>query len=415
MILSSRLLLVLLLLSVVTACDEDASNPGGSDTQQVDTGSVDITPDTPDTSSTACGQVPTADRDRFVVVAHPYLDAPPPDNRANAYGVYRLTASGELSDTGSRFDMGRTPWGTLHFTPDGRTGLVAQEDGTLGVFQLDAQGQPTVVHTGYADGFYAQDLVVLPDGDAIYVLDGNFRNNGGGIFRVDLACDGTLSNPTKLVESKLAQGLVLLSNGRAAIAARDVIEEPAQAYVHLVTLEPTPTYHAGADVFGDDEASLSAFALTQDEQFLFAGDSSGFSSVPNRMGIARIDGDTLTPLQVLSPLSDPISVVTSPFDNTAIILAIQGDAIFRVTYDEANTTAPFAIAGELDYTGGGPALPGSAAMIRRGPLEGRVLIAENVAIRQVQFNPDGTVTDLGPLAAQGSGSLAITGAIGVQP
>jgi len=53
-------------------------------------------------------------------------------------------------------------------------------------------------------------------------------------------------------------------------------------------------------------------------------------------------------------------------------------------------------------------------MIDRGLLRGRVLIAENLAIRQVQFNPDGSITDLGTTSL-GSGIPAIVGAIGVQP
>jgi hypothetical protein len=43
-----------------------------------------------------------------------------------------------------------------------------------------------------------------------------------------------------------------------------------------------------------------------------------------------------------------------------------------------------------------------------------VLIAENTAIRQVQFESDGSVRDVGPMSF-GSGVDKVAGAIGVQP
>ena len=53
-------------------------------------------------------------------------------------------------------------------------------------------------------------------------------------------------------------------------------------------------------------------------------------------------------------------------------------------------------------------------MITRGPLEGRVLIAENVAVRQLQFTKDGAITDVSKLSYP-SGIPNIVGTIGVQP
>jgi hypothetical protein len=47
-------------------------------------------------------------------------------------------------------------------------------------------------------------------------------------------------------------------------------------------------------------------------------------------------------------------------------------------------------------------------------LKGRVLIPENLGIRQVQFLAGGTVADLGKLST-GSGLANIVGALGVQP
>jgi hypothetical protein len=53
-------------------------------------------------------------------------------------------------------------------------------------------------------------------------------------------------------------------------------------------------------------------------------------------------------------------------------------------------------------------------MIRRGSLEGLVLVAELSGVRKVAFHSDYTVTDLGVLDF-GSGYTGMVGAVGVQP
>jgi len=59
-------------------------------------------------------------------------------------------------------------------------------------------------------------------------------------------------------------------------------------------------------------------------------------------------------------------------------------------------------------------LPGDLATIDRGALKGRVLVSENVSVRQLAFRADGSVEDLGSLQF-GSGLDNIGGAIGVTP
>jgi hypothetical protein len=117
---------------------------------------------------------------------------------------------------------------------------------------------------------------------------------------------------------------------------------------------------------------------------------------------------------VLTPIEDPYSIVTSPYNNVALVMSGFGDAMFALTYDPASAKEPFTMAGELAYEGGPPALPGAAVSVDRGSLLGRVLVAENVGIRQVQFETDGSITDLGMTPA-GEGVESIVGTIGVQP
>ena len=58
-----------------------------------------------------------ADRDRFVVISHPYGAGGAQTKR---WAVWRLSATGQLSAVGEEFTMGRAPWGRIAFTPDGK-------------------------------------------------------------------------------------------------------------------------------------------------------------------------------------------------------------------------------------------------------------------------------------------------------
>jgi len=58
--------------------------------------------------------------------------------------------------------------------------------------------------------------------------------------------------------------------------------------------------------------------------------------------------------------------------------------------------------------------PPQAKVFDRGRLQGRVLVSEVSAIRQLQFGSDGTITDLGRYSF-GQGYQNMVGALGVQP
>jgi len=70
--------------------------------------------------------------------------------------------------------------------------------------------------------------------------------------------------------------------------------------------------------------------------------------------------------------------------------------------------------GELDYDGTAPQLPANAVLLRRGNLEGLVLLSENTGIRRIRFEGSGAVVDLG-LYDLGDGLENVPGAVGVQP
>jgi len=391
---------------VLAACGDDAGE------LPVDAGTTDgtLVSDAP----SGCVRDPApADRTRFVVVAHPY-DAN--GGRAATFEVLELSASGELTRPTPRrtFTLAdRASYGTIEITPDGEIGLVALENGSLGVFRLDAEGNPSVIHEGLAGSFYATKVVMDPRGDRAWILEGNTRENGGGIYRVSIGCDGTVTDEGLYAAADLPHGLAFVGD-RAVVAARDLLDSTTPGHdVHLARWGVSPGALAGADAFGDDDAIVGGTALTSDGKTFLVGDTSAFSGVPNRVAVVGVGQDALTPITVLSPIPDPQAIATSPFGDVAIVSsALDGDAIYVL--DTGGTGGAWRIRGELAYAGAAPLLPGDVATISRGALRGRVLVSELSSVRQLAFRDTGAVEDLGSLQF-GDGLENIGGAIGVTP
>jgi hypothetical protein len=353
-----------------------------------------------------------ADRERKVVVSHPYdADA----NPAKVYAIYDLSTTGILSDSGKTVTLGRSIWGTMTFTPDGEIGLVAQEDGTLGVIRFDASGEATVVHAAFEGSFYADGVVIEPGGSSAIVLDPDWPASGGGLYRVAIGCDGTLSDLGRIVPTKNIGGLAFFANGtRAVLGARQAFDSTSGHGAELLAWGETPTLLGDADAFGDDEAIHSSVAVTHDGSFALLGDNAELSGVPNRVAVVSVGGGVPGAVSVLSPIQDPVAIVASPFDDAALVVSGYGNAFFHLDYSPNQPGPPFTIKGQLSYKGAKPQLPAGAVMIDRGPLKGLVLVAENVGVRLVKFQGGGKIEDFG-LAVKGAGLDAITGTIGVQP
>jgi hypothetical protein len=361
-----------------------------------------------------CPRLPAlADRERKVVISLPYDEKA---QKVGNYEVFTLSASGELRRPQVKFKMGIGMFGEIIFTPDGEVGLVALENGTIGVFRFDSEGKVHVVHEAFKGKFYASSLAMDPSGKRAYVVDVNWRNNGGGIYSVGIGCDGTLTDEGQLAPSKLARAMLLFGNTTpqmGLVAARDILSSPANTNVHLLDMSAVPALIDSVDAFGDDEAIISAAAITLDGRFGLFGDNNIFSGIPNRVAIAEITNRKLQAHRVISPIKDPAAIVASVYNNAIMIASGEGNAIYNMSYNPSAST-PFGTPVAVTYKGPSPKLPGAAHQILRGSLTGRVLISENVGIRQLQFEQSGQLTDLGSFDL-GSGYTSIVGVIGVQP
>lgn len=364
-------------------------------------------------TATGCGRTAAAaDRTRYVVIAHPYTTS---GAASPAFEVLELSATGTLT----RFSPPRTfmlatraPFGTITFTPDGEVGLVALDDGKLGVFKLDADGNPTVINPGLDAAFYADRIVMDPTGDRAWVVDSNTRENGGGIYELAIACDGEVTDRGIVAAARSPGGFALLDDGRAVIAAREALTSPAGDDFHVLEWGSPPTRLGGADAFGDDDVIFSGFAVNRSGTTAFIGDSNVTGT--NRVAVIDIESYELINRGVISGITDPSGIAASPFGDVALVTSSQppGEGIYVLDTGGANGT--WRNRGEITYTGPASQLPGDVVTIHQGQLAGSVLVSELAGVRRIAFRANGTVDDTG-LLALGDGLENVAGAIGVTP
>jgi hypothetical protein len=415
-------LTILLIPFVLCRCGDGSSDgllDAGIDGQEShDTGSQDGPQAPPDAgaegATNPCPRTPAAaDRDRSVVISHPFAGS---GKKSPDFEVLTLSTSGKLSKTGQTFALGAHAGdGQIAFTPDGEVGLVALGDGTVGAFRFHSSGQVQVLHSALQTSAYASRVVMGPAGVRAYLLSSQWRENGGGVYSLKIACDGTLTEEGLVAASKLPYAVSFLDQtpDKALVVAKDILTSPPGNDVHLVSLVSKKVI-AGVDAFGDDDAIVSWAALTHDRRYMLIADNAAFSATAgDRVAAVEVLTGKLRAAQVLTGFSDPSSVVTSPHDNAAIVLNAMGNQITILDYDPSDSAKPFAVRGPLAGSSK-PQLPVDAVMITRGILTGRVLITENTTIRQVQFGQGGEVTEV-ELFRLGSGVTAIPGAIGIQP
>jgi hypothetical protein len=336
---------------------------------------------------------------RRVVVAHPYAA-----NQTD-FEVLELSADGTLAPQGAHFTMGRASSGTIVFTPDGELGFAVHDDGTIGVFRLDADGSPEVLNPAFAATGMASRLVVSPDGRWLYVLDTEFREVGGGVFRVEIGCeDDSLTDRGLFIPSKLPAAL-WTAGSSVLLASADVDGSSAGEDLHLLGSGESPARVSGVAAFPDTDAIIGGAVRTDDGRFVLLGDTNGFSDSNRRVAVVELSGETLSRRAILNNIEDPLSIVASPMNDLALVVSGFGNALIVLE----RSGSSYRSLGELAYEGQAPRLPGAAVRIDSGSLAGMVLVPELSGIRRLRFEA-GSVRDLGVLA-----TAETPGVLGVQP
>ncbi len=355
-------------------------------------------------SSVGCREAAPADRDRFVVVGRPAV----PD-----YQVLVLSEAGELSATEHTFTMGEANDVPIAFTPDGQIGVAVQNDGSLGVFTLAADGTPTVIDPAFQPGgnmeFYASDVTMSLEGDHVITVSQNWPEDGGGLYRVDLDCaTGTPTLVGKQIESKNAWSVLPLGGGRWAVAGKGAGGVEDGTEVHDIREGDPWTRAGGAEAFPHEDAIMDGFAAARDGSFVLVGDTASFIPEPNSVSFVGVDAAGVTATGTPVEVEDPYAILVGPSSRVALIASGFGDALLVADVDPT-AEEPIAIRGEVDYVTN-PQLPGKMTMVQRGSLDGLVLGSDVGGVRIVRFVDD-DVVDYGVFTDSGSNVIGI----GIQP
>lgn len=335
-----------------------------------------------DTGSSSCRPASEA-RVHTVVVGQPF--ATPNDTwRSYALEGETLTATGT-------FTMGEGTFGRVSWTPDGRVGVVAQDDGTVGIFGAE-DGQVTVIEPAFQEGFYASSVTLDPDGETLWIVDGNWVENGGGLYRTTLDCETGAPGPVEKVrESKLAS--FLLIGQRTVLVAHEVDGESGASAYELAS--PEGEILAGLPLFEHADYSISDAVMTPDGRVL-AADYSVFSGVAHSVAVLSAGLE----LEERVPVIDPVSLVAHPSDGRVLALsAYQADELVQITPElevERLQTSP---------------LPWAAAGLQQGPDAGLVVVSENEAMVLLRWTPSG----MEELQSVALGGDALPGAVGISP
>lgn len=416
-LLASSAALLLSLATGLAACSDDpaassaapegdggpTSRDGGTTPEGEDGGTT--------TTPPACPRPAKAeDHVRKVVVSHPFAE---PSGKAPAFEVLELSVDGALTRTGQTFTM-HPAFQDIVFTPDGKVGYVAQDDGTIGAFTFDDAGKVKVVHEGFSGKWSAGKLVVSNDGQTLWVLDPNTESNGGGVRRMRIGCDGTLTDEGLVVPGGTAHVMALLPNDpdRAVLVSYKASDSPAGSYAHRMDLAQSPPKRlASGAVFDDTKAIASSVAVTADGKFALVTEN-GFE-VGSRMAPVALS-DMSKRATIATP--NPSAVVLSPFGNALLLMNSDGeDALRVVKYDPANDATPFTIGAQITTKNGKTELPTFAKVVEKGKLKGRVLVSEVLSVRQLAFAADGTITDVGASLVWPDGNTNIVGSLGMEP
>jgi hypothetical protein len=231
-----------------------------------------------------------------------------------------------------------------------------------------------------------------PDGETLWIVDGNWANNGGGLYRVELDCEtGEPGAVEKVRESKLASALLI--GERVVLVANEVDDQLGFSAYELAS--PEGEVLQGLPLFEHADYSISDAVMAPDGR-VWAADYSVFSGVAHSIAVLEPD---LT-LKDRVAVVDPVALVAHPDDGRMLALsAYQGDELLQISPElktEALQSSP---------------LPWAAAGLHSGPDAGLVLVSENEAMLLLRWTDSG----MEELQSVALGGDSLPGAIGVSP
>ena len=274
------------------------------------------------------------------------------------------------------FEMGRAAIGSIRLSSDGTWGAVAQENGSIGIFQQQS-GTIEVIEerwfpTYENERLFATNVWLDPLQDRLWIVDGNLSLKGG-LYVAPLDCESkTLGALEKVLPSEHGGALSFIDdpNLNTVYVGRHIDEGPQIRLFNRYDVEiPYHTF----DAFPDSEAIFSAMASNGND--LLIGDNNAFSGLGNRVTHINIhSGNNLGTFAV----EDPMAIIVE--SKWALIASGFGNAIYLYNLDTQQLT---------ELTLSSPSqLPHSITAHN-----GKFYVGEYNGIREITMDSEGYVSD----------------------
>ena len=253
-------------------------------------------------------------------------------------GAQTEWATGTLQGLEGSMTLGRTFANEVAWTPDGQVGAVAHEDGSLSVWTREGP-----LAAAMSGEWYASRVVAHPSGRAFIIVDGNWPNNGGGLFTLPINCDNSLGTVERLNTSKLATDVVFVGD-EALVVAVEVEGHPG----HIHRLDEDWQVLQSAVVFDYEGSSPSDAELGPDGS-IWVTDISMWGDDENRVVILEPDLSVRATVLVRDPLDIAVSdtaLVLSGFNDEVLLVGLDGQILARAS-SELPTSVVLAQGGAL--------------------------------------------------------------------
>ena len=368
-------------------------------------GNTDHTPDT--TGPFELLNAP--DRDRPVVVAHPYNADSDPGTLAS---VLVLRSGGTLEDTGVDLECGSAP-ALAEFTADGRFGVVLGEgpghnQHNLAPFSVDRTGLLTrlggVIDIRALD-FSGSDLVPAPDGSGIWLVH---RTGEGGLFFLSFEGGQPHIRPAQpsgynLFPITLPASMAILPDNRRAVLSGGALSIDDPPYditlVDLFSGTILDQQVMGAGSMGDKTVVSSDGARA----LIPSADPWGVGN--HQVMVVELGADSVLSWQGVA-VPYPAWVAIHPGDGAALVTSWDDDS---VTVVNLSSDPPAAV-----QTIAGVPLADHLDCVREGSLAGLCLISAVTDLAIISLENDGT-TSQSPSFAFGDGVENITSGPAIFP
>ena len=292
------------------------------------------------------------------------------------------------------FEMGRATMGHVNLSSDGTWGAVAQENGSVGIFQVQSNSVHVIdeqwIPVYENETLYATKAWLDPLQDRLWFVDGNLALKGG-LYSAPIDCESkTLGTVDKFFTSKHGGPIAFVNEPDFnTIFVGESIESGPQITTFNRHNNDSP--QTVFDAFPDDEAIFSSMGSNGHDVLI--GDNNAFSGLGNR--VVHIDATTGEPIHSLS-IEDPMAIEVQ--SNWALIAAGFPNAIYL--YDltslelkelslSSSSQLPFSIVSHND----------------------KVYIGEYNGIREISMNSTGYLED--HMLISGTGIEGIFGPFGI--